>query len=182
MREHQRRTPTGLPDLFILFHIHRIMNRIIKLIDCKNIQFDSCEFFGCGTYGLDLENSKNVVVNGSTIFECTYGAIQMVNSEMHFNNSSIKDCKDLVDDLVSVLGGTLYMYNVSIHNNETGKCLVNTNELTDEQSIQYYSLPGLRHSFFLPQGVCIFDNTCGSLTNDKRFFNVLLGENTILEN
>ena len=30
MREHQRRTPTGLPDLFILFHIHRIMNRIRK--------------------------------------------------------------------------------------------------------------------------------------------------------
>ena len=43
--------------------------------------------------------AENIVVNGSKIFECTYGAIHMEKSELKFKNSTIESCIQLVDSL-----------------------------------------------------------------------------------
>jgi len=150
---------------------------VIKLINCKNIQFDSCEFFGCGTYGLVIENSENIIVNGSKIFECTYGAIHMEKSELVFRNSTIESCIQLVDSLIVAFGGYLTMNNVSIHHNETGKFIIELAELTDEQSKAYYSIPGIKHSLCLAQGVCIYNNTWKDLCNIPNLGGIFWADN-----
>ena len=150
---------------------------VIKLVNCKNVQFDSCEFFGCGTYGLIIENSENIIVNGSKIFECTYGAIHMEKSELVFRNSTIESCIQLVDSLIAAFGGYLTMNNVSIHHNETGKFIIELAELTDEQSKVYYSVPGIKHSLCLAQGVCIYNNTWKDLCNIPNLGGIFWADN-----
>ena len=138
---------------------------VIKLVNCKNVQFDSCEFFGCGTYGLVLDNSENIVVNGSKIFECTYGAIHMEKSELKFKNSTIESCIQLVDSLITSIGGYLTMENVSIHHNETNGFIINLVDLSEDESKTFYGLPWVKHAFFISRGVCIYNNTLKDISN-----------------
>ncbi len=50
---------------------------VFSFVDCENITLDRCILFGCGTYGISAQNSRNLKVKGSTIKECTYGIIYL---------------------------------------------------------------------------------------------------------
>lgn len=44
------------------------MGSVLRFENCNNIQLDSLELFGCGTYGIELENCTNIRTNGIKTF------------------------------------------------------------------------------------------------------------------
>ncbi|WP_035799129.1 right-handed parallel beta-helix repeat-containing protein [Butyrivibrio sp. NC3005] len=76
---------------------------VLRFSDCNNIQVDSLELFGCGTYGIELENCSNVRVNGTRIYECTYGALNILHSSLEFTNSMIYDCNKTAGCLIEAI-------------------------------------------------------------------------------
>ena len=149
----------------------------IKLIDCRNIQFDSCEFFGCGTYGLSLQNCSNIVVNGSRIFECTYGGIDMTISDLSFKNSTISECTDLCSSIITIRGGTIDLDNVSICGNSTSENVFTLLDVSKEQSQSRYGVSGYHPAWVLAQGVCVFGNSYSAFSNSYIGSDFFVAEN-----
>lgn len=57
---------------------------VVVIRNSKKISFKGCEFFGCGTRGLDIKNCEEVTVKDSIVRECTYNAMWINNSERVF--------------------------------------------------------------------------------------------------
>jgi hypothetical protein len=55
------------------------MGGVLRFKNCKNITLEDCQLFGCGTYGLEFVDCENIEVVGTTIKECTYGAVRLTN-------------------------------------------------------------------------------------------------------
>lgn len=49
------------------------MGGVVYLSYCKGVKVESCDLYGCGTYGLEAYNSANVRFARSIIRDCTYG-------------------------------------------------------------------------------------------------------------
>lgn len=65
---------------------------VLKLFVCNDVNITSCEMFGCGTYGIDAENTDGIHVVDSVIRSCTYG------------HTNIIGCNDVTFDRCSMLG------------------------------------------------------------------------------
>lgn len=48
---------------------------VVHTDDCRNVTVKNCDLYGCGTYGLELEHSRGVHAYGTTIRDCSYGAL-----------------------------------------------------------------------------------------------------------
>ncbi len=53
---------------------------VLNMTDCHWMTVTDCDLYGCGTYGLELERSREVRVEGTTIRDCSYGAVYAANS------------------------------------------------------------------------------------------------------
>ena len=49
------------------------MGGVVYLSDCKKFKVESCDLYGCGTYGLEAYNSTDIRFARSIIRDCTYG-------------------------------------------------------------------------------------------------------------
>lgn len=65
---------------------------VVHADDCRNMTVKNCDLYGCGTYGLELEHSSAVHTYGTTIRDCSYGALWASN------------CSDVLLDDCSVHG------------------------------------------------------------------------------
>lgn len=62
----------------------------------NGINFNNCELFGCGSYGIILGKVNNFTFNKSIITECTYGAMAVYDSKnLVFKESQITDTTGL---------------------------------------------------------------------------------------
>lgn len=52
---------------------------VLEFQDSDGITVDTCGLFGCGILGVQAENCGNVIVQNSTIYECSQGGIDMRN-------------------------------------------------------------------------------------------------------
>ena len=48
---------------------------VIRLEGCRDVRVEGCELYGCGTYALELERSRDVSCRRSILRDCTYGAM-----------------------------------------------------------------------------------------------------------
>ena len=135
---------------------------VLHFENCNNIQLDSLELFGCGTYGIVLENCKNVHVNGTKIYECTYGALYINQSDIEFSNSMIFDCNKIMGCLIEAYDSQLDFNNVAIFNNYIDNFLIS-----------------LETSTLFCQAVCIHSNAFAKLCNEELSFGVFLEGNII---
>lgn len=53
---------------------------VLNMTDCMNMTVRDCDLYGCGTYGLELVRSREIHTEGTTIRDCSYGAVSAVNS------------------------------------------------------------------------------------------------------
>ena len=53
---------------------------VLNMTDCHWMTVTDCDLYGCGTYGLELERTREVRVEGTTIRDCSYGAVYAANS------------------------------------------------------------------------------------------------------
>lgn len=53
-----------------------------------------CVLYGCGAYGVDLQQADNIFVRDSEIKECTYGGVTLLESDHSvFLNCNLHDCE-----------------------------------------------------------------------------------------
>lgn len=105
----------------IMGHIpHRgsCIGSAIGFENCYDITISTSDLFGCGAYGAVIRESERIVFNGCEIYECTDGAMLVLESNIQIKNSIIYDC--------NVIGGLFYfdasnvsMSNILIKNNTT---------------------------------------------------------------
>ena len=62
---------------------------VFAFSSCKNINIDNTHMYGCGTEGLNLESVNNMTVSYSSIYQCTYQIMTVINSA----NINFKNCK-----------------------------------------------------------------------------------------
>lgn len=53
---------------------------VIKLDSCSKVTVQKSNMFGSGTYGMEINNSSDVWVNGCDMYKCTYGLLILYNS------------------------------------------------------------------------------------------------------
>lgn len=90
---------------------------VFRFEDCKDIQIDNSELFGCGTEGLTLDNVDELQFTNSTIRDCSYGIMTINNStNIDFNNSTFKDNEQF--DLINILHSDANFEKCTIINNK----------------------------------------------------------------
>ncbi|APC42828.1 DUF4652 domain-containing protein [Clostridium estertheticum] len=91
---------------------------VLSFENCSNIELKDLILFGCGTYGIILNNVENVTVNDTVIKECTYGISESFNTKnVQFNNCNFYDNK--IFDLIRVSQCSNINYNNCIFKNNT---------------------------------------------------------------
>src|SRR5687767_11930938 len=53
---------------------------VVSLNNCTNVKITSCKLFGSGTYGMEINDSKNITLEKSDVYKCTYGLLLMNSS------------------------------------------------------------------------------------------------------
>lgn len=94
---------------------------VLKIEDSADITVDDCRLYGCGTYGITTVGSKNVNVKNTDIYECTYGLVEILNSQdVFFDNCTFRDSEEF--NMFSIAESTnVGVYNSVIKNNESGE-------------------------------------------------------------
>ena len=62
---------------------------VVDLYDTYYVDIDHCNLYGSGAYGIQSNNSSNINVVDSDIYECTYGLFSVSNCYM----MDVKNCK-----------------------------------------------------------------------------------------
>lgn len=94
------------------------MGSVLRFEKCHDIQLDTLELYGCGTYGIEMEDCSNIRTNGVSIYECSYGALKIDSSDFQFINSMIYDCNKtagcIIEATNSQLNFSMYQYMITI--------------------------------------------------------------------
>lgn len=53
---------------------------VVSLNNCTNVKITGCKLFGSGTYGMEINDSKNITLEKSDVYKCTYGLLLMNSS------------------------------------------------------------------------------------------------------
>ena len=63
---------------------------VVNMTDCNHMTVKDCDLYGCGTYGLELVRSREIRAEGTTIRDCSYGALCADNSSgIYIDNCSV---------------------------------------------------------------------------------------------
>ena len=100
------------------------MGSVLRFEKCHDIQLDTLELYGCGTYGIEMEDCSNIRTNGVSIYECSYGALKIDSSDFQFINSMIYDCNKTAGCIIEATNSQLNFSNVSIHDNHIDNYLI----------------------------------------------------------
>lgn len=67
-------------------------NGVFGFLDCVDVVISNCDLFGCGTVGIELKNTSRFRFENSVIRDCTYGIMELIESEdIFFENSVFRD-------------------------------------------------------------------------------------------
>lgn len=69
---------------------------VLSLIYSWNVNVIDCDLYGCGTYGLNIDDCYNVSVVDSLIHDCTYGCAVITDSTVAMKYTEFYDCKEFV--------------------------------------------------------------------------------------
>jgi polygalacturonase len=95
---------------------------VLRFEGCTNVQVQDCDMFGSGVVGLDLEECTGVTVRGSTIRDCTAGALWAADVQnLRFENVRIAGNEGW--PLVSIEGSTGIVFDSCTIEDNTGDSL-----------------------------------------------------------
>ncbi len=101
------------------------MGGVLYFNSCENVNVTECGLYGCGTWGITAENSRNIRAVDTDIYDCSYGAVQLRSSQnFRLEGGSVYDC------------GEMAFCGLFRFENSYGAAILNT-EIHDNQS---YSL------------------------------------------
>lgn len=81
---------------------------VIGFRGSENLLINNCGLYGCGVVGVWGEQSKNIQVVNSDIYECSWGGVYMVGcQDVTFNGNTIRDLGQTYEDIF--IEGTPFM-------------------------------------------------------------------------
>ena len=94
---------------------------VFRFDDCSDIFIDNCHLYGCGTYGITAVSSERMNVENTEIYECTYGLVELLQSEdIFFDNCIFRDSEEFSMFSINECSN-VGVYNSLIKNNESGE-------------------------------------------------------------
>lgn len=91
---------------------------VFYFYNCKDVNINTSELFGCGTVGVTLDNVENFLFIKSVIKECSYGIMEINESKnVQFKDSNFYDCREY--DLIEINSSTVEFNGCNIYNNYT---------------------------------------------------------------
>lgn len=54
---------------------------VLHFINSQDILVEDCDLYGCGTLGVDADNSLNIQIINNLIHDCSYGGVQFSNCQ-----------------------------------------------------------------------------------------------------
>jgi len=79
---------------------------VLEFYDCSGVELNGLDLYGCGAYGIVARFCHGLIMNASTIRECTYGLMDIGScTDFVFNDCDMKDCEgyDMIDTSFSCL-------------------------------------------------------------------------------
>lgn len=74
---------------------------VLRFKNCENIEIRSCDLYGSGTIGVELERTVSFTMENSIVRECTYGLLNITkSSRVSFRNTVFRTTGEY--DLISV--------------------------------------------------------------------------------
>lgn len=68
---------------------------VIYLLGATDVMIDNCHLYGSGTYGVEAYNSRNLCVERTELYDCTYGLVELSNiEEARFRNCTFRDSRE----------------------------------------------------------------------------------------
>ncbi|MDD5935355.1 MAG: right-handed parallel beta-helix repeat-containing protein [Clostridiales bacterium] len=133
---------------------------VLHITNSDKITIDSCNLYGCGTYGIITDYVDNLKMVNTQIYECTYGIMELTNTtNAQFSNCKFKDnvgydmifldgCSSITYDKCQIYNNTVdyEVFNYFIVSNNNQKitfknCDFHDNtkecELTNDDGIQF---------------------------------------------
>ena len=135
----------------------------------QNISVESCELYGCGTYGIITSDVREMNVCNTIIRDCTYGAINCQSSSaLTFDSCIIHDCQEFSIVEMTECGNVLFK-----------SCFIMNNSSASEWNAFF--------SFQACNNVCvdssvISDNSMSSLLDISKCVNISFTNNSIQNN
>lgn len=94
---------------------------VLKFEDSADVSVDNCRLYGCGTYGITTVNSVGLNVTNTEIYECTYGLVEIIQSQdVFFDKCIFRDSKEFSMFSISD-SSNVGIYNSTVKNNESGE-------------------------------------------------------------
>jgi len=76
---------------------------VVYVDSCTNVKVTNCRMFGSGTYGMGIFKSNNITVEKTDIYKCTYGLLQLGESQnVVFKNTRFRETGEF--DQISISG------------------------------------------------------------------------------
>ena len=101
--------------------VYQCEGDVIKLDSCTDVVIENCKLFGCGATGLSAYRSKNISLKQSDIYDCSYSAIDVWDSQIEATNCNFYEMHTTEwGGLFVSDSSTLKINNSTIKNNSNG--------------------------------------------------------------
>lgn len=97
---------------------------VLEFQNCSNVFLNRLKLFGCGTYGIRLNNCRGFYIDDVDIYKCTYGALHYTDAECYMSNINIHDCNDSFS-IMDIIDSSIIINNARIHDNHNVQRFMN---------------------------------------------------------
>ncbi|MEO1723197.1 MAG: TIR domain-containing protein [Pseudomonadota bacterium] len=67
---------------------------VVGAQNCNQLHIDECQLFGCGAYGLQLNHCNDFQMIGGSIYECTYGIMDLRDTSAKFDKCTFRNNRE----------------------------------------------------------------------------------------
>lgn len=65
---------------------------VLFFMNCQDVLVEDCGLFGCGTWGVSAERSKNIQIINNDIYECSVGGVQFTScNDINADGNTFRD-------------------------------------------------------------------------------------------
>jgi len=159
---------------------YRCEGAVIRLYNCKNININNCELYGCGAFGIYADGVEKLTVSGGKIYDCSYTGIWLTGySDAVVNKTEFCDSNHN-DGFIRIDDSKIVCNDCNIHNITTSREFIgvldwdtvseitlNNCVFTDNNFIKMIGEAQARVTF----NGCTFENNNGDMMTDKVAYN-----------
>jgi hypothetical protein len=149
-------------DVIMGHNTKTCLDPVVIIENSNDISFNRCILFGSGASGIQAKNSQNIILQESTIKECTYNILTSNNSGFILNGSTFSDNGGGFDRIIN---SSMIIDKCTFINNSTN--YDEDNHLIDDSNTSNVLITNcvFRDNGFKTTGLCI-DNYLNNIFED----------------